>query len=153
MKLAPLALVAACLLSIAACRTTPTAAQLAEDIGPPPTVEQAKTALQSYLEGSLIDPSSAQVRWGESVERGWYSIIFKGIDVGWSFGAQVNAKNRLGGFTGFKPWVVWFKHGNVTALSSPSTSGASILTERVNPVPFDSVGKHTPKTEPLLPTK
>lgn len=52
----------------------------------------------------LIDPESARFSWHEAQPRsnGWYG------------GVWVNAKNRLGGYVGDKPWEWLIVNGQVT---------------------------------------
>ena len=75
--------------------------------GPRPTEEQAKTAVQVYIDGvHLKDPGAAQVK--DIVVGGtakWYKGLVNGggYNYGWQISFQLNAKNSYGGYVGVQP--------------------------------------------------
>jgi len=112
-------------LFVGGCATTPTAGQLAnEDYGPYP--EQYQDIIKNHFMGTLIDPESVRFRFGENPTRGWLAVFTDAStpfekDFGWKnkFGwrgkVSVNAKNRMGGYTGFKEFTYLIKYGIVIA--------------------------------------
>jgi hypothetical protein len=87
-------------------------AELADaDYGTYPTNYESR--IRNYFEMSLIDPESARYRFGEPYKGAVYKGLVNGG--GWQFGygvdCTVNAKNRMGGYTGQQPHTFFF-YGN-----------------------------------------
>lgn len=137
-------------LSLVGCQSTPSESELAGDIGKPPSHEDAKQVLAYEIERRLLDPGSAQVRWSPMVQRSWYRIGFGKPVVAWSLWANVNAKNRLGGYTGFRPWAAWFRDGNLIAVSSPISDSGASYAEAVGPHPIADLVNRGTGTERLI---
>jgi len=106
-----------------ACQTAPPPAQeviASADIGEAPDVEQGKLAAQFAVKSVLYDPSSSQFQWDE---RGWVRGYFRptmsATTVAWALPFSVNAKNRMGGYIGFKSYVLYAIKGDVVAMGVP----------------------------------
>ena len=74
-----------------------------------PSNEEAYAKIKQYLGATLIDPYSAHMSCSEVSEKAW---VWPGIGFGKHYGylvfCDVNAKNRLGGYTGGKRFVFRF---------------------------------------------
>ncbi len=98
------AVVASAMLS--ACTTASVSPDKEALCGPRPTEEQARSAVQAYVERvGLKDPNSAQVRDIRVEGRmSWYNGLLNGG--GYSYGLQIafelNAKNSFGAYVGFR---------------------------------------------------
>ena len=97
----------------------PTADELAKaDYGSPISQQEAQSKAQSFIEGVLKDPSSAQYKWG-TVGQGWArSAPIEGgkLTFGYKLDAQINAKNSFGGYNGYKPYMFMFKNGSLEGV-------------------------------------
>jgi hypothetical protein len=93
-----------------ACLARPTAQQLAAaDPGPYP--ENYGHLIREAFKPLLFDPFSAQYEFG-TPEKGWTNRGGQ-IRYGWYFPGQVNAKNRFGGYVGYKPFGAVIRDGQV----------------------------------------
>ena len=82
--------------------------------GPKPDIEEVKSLIKESVKYSLFDSESAQFRE--------WSSFFKGLE-GWSKASpisgvwdicyEVNAKNKFGGYTGFKSFRAYVRNGKV----------------------------------------
>lgn len=73
----------------------------------------------------LFDPTSAIVEHS-APERGWYRLGFSTIKFAWIVSGRVNAKNRFGGYVGFRGFQLWFLGEQPVALALASESGWGI---------------------------
>lgn len=100
----------ALLVLIGGCATMPTQEQLANmDYGTPPTIN-CETAIKEYLKGSLFDPYSAVYEGFTTPRTYWYKEPFGKLYSGYVVFVKVNAKNRMGGYVGIKPFGFIFKN-------------------------------------------
>jgi hypothetical protein len=61
---------------------------------------------ETTLRGRLIDPDSARIQWPRGFVMGtWKPFMSKGIEGYWTCGL-INARNRMGGYTGSTAFVV-----------------------------------------------
>jgi len=84
------------------------------DFGPPP--QNYEQAIKDYFEVILKDPESARHRFGTPQKAYANEGLAYGGDVswyGWLVDVDVNAKNSFGGYTGGKPYMVFFKGDRV----------------------------------------
>lgn len=93
------------LVALAACTTVSVSPDKEALCGPRPTQEEARRAVQTYVESvGLKDPSSAQVR-DIRVEgpMSWYKGLVQGggYNYGWQIAFELNAKNSFGAYVGF----------------------------------------------------
>lgn len=98
MAVAVLVMLAGC--SLSAPVTDPA---VLERCGSAPQQHQVDWAIKGYIQGlGFLDPGSVQTRNVQTTGvRQWNSI--HGSRVGWEVTFEVNAKNAMGGYTGFKP--------------------------------------------------
>jgi len=97
---------------------------IAADKAPPPPEPtqqpdwaQVRVAAEKMLTSGLFDPQSAQIDWNGGWSWGHTKIIgfFSKRDWGWLGCANLNAKNRMGGYVGATPmWVLLKTNGEMT---------------------------------------
>ena len=112
---------------------TPTYEQLDKaDYGKFP--ENSKEIVTKYISSNLIDPYSAVFSGWQGPSKGWYADYWgKNISFGYRVCVQVNAKNRMGGYTGQKLYFIFFRDGNIVAREGgdyrPGTMGEQRIYE------------------------
>jgi len=77
------------------------------DFGPYP--DNYEEIIKNYFHFKLFDPYSAQYTFGEPIKR----YVRSGEIFGWGVCGTVNAKNRLGGYTGAEQFWVIISHGEI----------------------------------------
>lgn len=124
------------------CASAPTQQELAGlYYGIPP--KHAEEAYYRVVKPTLLDPNSIQTRnihpprkfW---LKRGGTTSAF------WLICGEVNAKNRFGAYTGFKPTLVWAKDGLGGIVETyPGSLGCIVGTHKQD---IDPCGyyRHTP---------
>lgn len=106
------------MLMISSCTSMPTKDELeGADYGIPPKDNKVGEVYEQIIRGTLIDPSSIQTRNIQQPQKFW-TKNGKRLSAFWLICGEVNAKNRFGGYTGFKPEMVWFKTGQGGVLQS-----------------------------------
>ena len=93
----------------------------APDPGPDPTWERAVPLAEAAIKSDLIDPSSAQFEWPYNFSSGSLKGLLTKRRAGWITCGWVNAKNRMGGYTGRVWFIVVINNGVVTdsAVGTP----------------------------------
>lgn len=87
-----------------------------DQYGAPPSNEQVETAVKSYFEHVLFDPFSAHYEFGGRYRAYRIAPLIAGGGVewkGWAVDVRVNAKNRMGGYTGWQGYHVQFTGDSV----------------------------------------
>lgn len=103
--------------AFAGCVSAPSSESIASaPIGEKPSLEEGREAALFAVKSHAIDPSSVQVIWGGDWQRGWFKEPFKEARVSWALPFSVNAKNKVGGYVGFKPASLHVIDGIVIAL-------------------------------------
>jgi hypothetical protein len=70
----------------------------------------------SEITSALFDPSSVQINWSSGFSWGFAKPIIGRRTFGWIACGNLNAKNRLGGYVGAKPfWIMADASGAVTS--------------------------------------
>ena len=104
-----------CLASLIGCATGPTPEQLSSaDYGPPPP-ENYREMIKSEFDLKLIDGASARYKFYDP-DQGYTSdapMYGTKLTFGWHVCGIVNAKNRMGGYTGWSPFYVIFRHNSI----------------------------------------
>lgn len=97
-------------LSLLGCATTPTQKEFeTADYGPYP--EKYEQIIKAFYSEKLFDPYSAAYNFSSPV-KGWDRV--KGKDVfGWTACAKINAKNRMGGYVGVRPFFFLIKNDQI----------------------------------------
>lgn len=107
-----ISLILICTVGLASCAVggppNPTALQRVQ-FGAQPTQEDAIRKIQSYLAETLIDPDSLKLSCSNVSGKAWIrGNPFDEPKYGYLVFCTVNAKNRLGGYTGAKPQTFLF---------------------------------------------
>lgn len=83
----------------------------------PPTPEPdwsvARAQMETYIRSRLVDPESAKITWTKGFRWGSYKKPFMKRIWGWVGCGAVNARNRLGGYTGQTAIVVVYDANQV----------------------------------------
>ena len=82
-------------------------------------VESAKNEVKSYFEERAYDSDSLKYRWGE-VFKGWVMLpdsLTPKPGYGYILPVKVNAKNRMGGYVGYKQYYFLFNDGKIAAIT------------------------------------
>lgn len=103
------------------CVTGPTQQQLeAMDLGPVPVNYQEP--VKKYLDEALFDPYSAHIEFLGAPRKAWYREPAVGggkLHVGYLIPVAVNAKNRMGGYTGKQLYGFLFKNDQLDFVIDP----------------------------------
>ncbi len=96
--------------------TPPTSSELENaDYGSYPA--NYKKILENKIKMALIDEDSAKFRYSGDPLKAWKPLTNgNGYVYGWDVCVEVNAKNRMGGYVGYKPYYAFIKNGNVLSL-------------------------------------
>lgn len=98
-----------CLLVAGCASAAPNAAELAAmQAAPKPSSEQAaEQAVQAYFQTKLIDPTAPLYRFPLPPTLAAVGFA-RARQAGWMMCGEVNSKNRMGGYTGFDQFFVYF---------------------------------------------
>lgn len=89
---------------------------------PPPTSQEVASAnygdypdnyeeiVKNFISNQLIDPYSAVYSGWKGPTKGWM-VYIGGVIYGYSVCVDVNAKNRMGGYTGRSQWYILVRNG------------------------------------------
>ena len=103
------------------CVTMPTQEEIAAfDYGTSLTIDHEKV-IKEHFENVLFDPYSAHYNI-EAPQKYWYKespLLGNKIYAGYMVFAKVNAKNRMGGYTGMKEYGFLFKNNQIIKVMSP----------------------------------
>lgn len=84
-------------------------AEYGNDISP--AIAEAK--IIEFMKGALIDPESARYRSSTKVQKHWMVDSDGKYHYGYATAFFINAKNRMGGYTGEKRYIIIFYKGEV----------------------------------------
>lgn len=108
-------------LVLTACATGPTSEEIASaDYGPKP--ENPQSVAEEWIKERLIDPESARFDH-LPLRQGYSRLMGAGTEFGWVQCGTVNAKNRMGGYTGRQQYFVTIRNGVVVQgyVDSPTS--------------------------------
>lgn len=92
------------------------------DPGPAPSFEQGVALGEAAIKDSLIEPSSGQFEWPYAFTALTTKPLFSKAQTGWFTCGFVNARNRMGGFTGRSWFWLMIKNNAILELEI-GTSG------------------------------
>lgn len=117
-------------LCLASCVHGPTPEQMASaDYGSYP--ESYKEVIQQYFSKSLFDPYSAQYSDWRGPSSGYLARPFGGETIfGYRACVEVNAKNRMGGYTGSKQYFFMIRNGGVAYVDG-GYDGYNTITQQI----------------------
>lgn len=136
----------------------PREAVINAELGSPPSFEEAKQVATVHMQDTLIDAASAQVKWSNEF-KDIYNWTFRSggkADV-YAFWFEINSKNRMGGYTGYKTAAVLFRAGHVVGYVDPTTTvvyGRTVDGHEktpIEPIPIAIAMKPSVSAEPLMP--
>jgi len=108
---------------LAGCVHTPTPEQIAfADYGSYPNNYQE--LIQQYFSKTLLDPYSAQYSDWRGPSQGYWARPFGGEPIfGYRACVEVNAKNRMGGYTGSQQYFFMIRNGDIIYEDGGYTGG------------------------------
>lgn len=108
----------------------PAAYQQDADVGSTPEWNHFKQVGEAALRASLIDPDSAKIEWPYVARSGTLKALVGKRRSGFFTCGIVNAKNRMGGYTGAEPFLIMIRDDEVVSLSigSPGDINAATAT-------------------------
>jgi len=97
----------------------PTSEQLSQaDYGSYPN--DYREIIGDYIKDTFYDPYSVQDVSISSPQRGWYQeTAFSDSVFGYKMTLSVNAKNRMGAYTGRKTYYVFIRNGTIMKVEDP----------------------------------
>lgn len=114
-------IIAVCLLVLSGCGAKLTTEQFNNaDFGPRP--DNYEEIVKAYYAEKLLDPYSAQYEF-DYLRRGYLRM---GGHFGWVVCGTVNAKNRIGGYTGAKNFYVMIRDGRVIKRHKESSFASGL---------------------------
>ena len=116
-------IIALCLvLVLCGCATMPTQKQIDNlNYGAYPTIDY-KQAVKNCIGDRLYDPYSAVYDFEGAPQQGWYKfppLLGGQLYAGYITWVNVNAKNRMGGYTGRKRYGIIFKNNKIIKVIVP----------------------------------
>jgi len=109
------------LLTLVGCATMPSQQEIANlDYGQPISIDYKK-AIKTFFAETLYDPYSAHYRFGTPTKI-WIKdppLAGGGITAGYAVATKINAKNRLGGYTGYQNYLFIFKNDSIIRALDP----------------------------------
>lgn len=87
-------------------------------------------AIKEYFESVLIDSESARYKFSQPVKAYENEGLLAGGEVlwlGYLIETKVNAKNRLGGYVGYQPYVVLFKGNDIYRVQKMDWAYATLI--------------------------
>jgi hypothetical protein len=103
------------LLAAAAVAATPPS-PVPEDYGPQPTFPDAIRIGEAAIRDRMIDPDSARIEWPYNFIAGTLKPLLGHRNAGYYTCGFVNARNRMGGYTGKVWFLIMERDGKVTSL-------------------------------------
>lgn len=98
-------------------------AQASAAASPAPSWSEYRRIAEAAVSARLLDPESARFRWITGMTRGQLKPFLSARVTGyWACGA-VNAKNTLGGYTGFETFLIAIDDGRVLSLNKDTRPG------------------------------
>lgn len=104
----------------------------AADTGPAPTFQDAVRLGEAQLRARLIDPDSAHIEWPYNFISGSLKSMLSKRRAGFFTCGRVNAKNRMGGYTGQSWFLIIENSGVVTELDIGEGDGLDAATVSCN---------------------
>lgn len=98
------------------------------DVGPVPVFQDAVRIGEGELRQRLIDPDSAKIEWPYNFISGSLKSMFSKRRAGFFTCGRVNAKNRMGGYTGQSWFLIIENSGVVTELDIGDADGIDAAT-------------------------
>ena len=81
--------------------------------GPEPDWPSFRKIAETGIISRLIDPESARISWLTGIRKGGFKPLLQGRIYGYVGCGTVNAKNRMGGYTGAQTFIVVIDQGRL----------------------------------------
>ena len=91
--------------------------------GPPPNWEEYRQIGEAAITAQLIDPESARITWLTGMFKGEVKPFLSPRVSGYWACGTVNAKNRLGGYTGAHTFLIAIDYGRVFSTNVDTRTG------------------------------
>jgi len=89
-----------------------------------PTKQYTKQKIDRYFETTLFDPYTAKIKCAAPSDKAWFQDNrYTQRHYGYLVHCTINAKNRLGGYTGFKDRWFLFNGSEFFSYKTPAFSG------------------------------
>ena len=115
-----LVILLACL-ALSGCATMPTREEIAKiDYGAPISIDYEQ-AIKQYCSNTLFDPYSAVYEFSPP-QQYWVKqppMLGGGLISGYMVFVNINAKNKMGGYTGTKRWGFLFRNNSISRVFDP----------------------------------
>ena len=72
-----------------------------------------KQIVHAYISSILVDPPSARYSNWKGPRKAWVATKFRGSHFGYEVCVDLNAKNRMGGYSGRKPYYFMINSGRI----------------------------------------
>lgn len=142
-------LTAACALSLAASPALADKQKVDHVYGPEPSWDEFRQIGEAAIIARLIDPESARITWRTGIYKGGFTPLFAHRVSGYAACGSVNAKNRMGGYTGATTFVVVIDYGRALLAEMDTRAGglydaacAKAIAAGKVPAPPSSAGEH-----------
>jgi hypothetical protein len=95
--------------------------------GPLPEWGHYKALAEAAIRGSLVDPDSARFEWPRGYHQGGYQPLLARKVMGYVTCGYVNARNRMGGYSGRTAFVVVIDYDSVAYADLGTDSGSDMV--------------------------
>lgn len=93
------------------------------DAGPKPEYEAAKERAIFFLKEPLFDPESARFRrWTPLFKAYKPAAGYMNLGPSWALCVEMNAKNRLGGYVGYRQYALFFGGDQITRSGTSAST-------------------------------
>lgn len=96
--------------------------------GPEPDWPSFRKIAETGIISRLIDPESARISWLTGIRKGGFKPLLQGRIYGYVGCGTVNAKNRMGGYTGAQTFIVVIDQGRLL-YSDIDQSPSGLITQ------------------------
>ena len=107
------------LMFLVGCATMPTKEEIAKlNYGMAPTID-CQQVIKDYFSNALVDPYSAVYEFENTPTQYWYKeppLMGGKLYAGYMVSVKVNAKNRMGGYTGKKQYIFIFNNNSIIKI-------------------------------------
>lgn len=113
---------------LAGCASKPTNSDIRNAyFGEKPNQQEKLQIINEYVSRDLIDPESLRLKCAQP-RKGWARPFFsKPVTFGYVFACDVNAKNRMGGYTGGELYVFLFNDRGQQVFANKFTASGPIV--------------------------
>jgi hypothetical protein len=138
-----MAMTAAALIAVSSSASARREPAVGTNYGPEPDWERYKTLGEAAVRSQLIDPESARISWPYGyVKRGFTPLLSKRV-YGYATCGLVNARNRMGGYTGDAVFAMVIDYDHVLYVEISKGNGYSLIGRACSQANFPAVPQIT----------